>query len=145
MSTLETNDYVRKLKEDAPLVSAEHIRSVFHRYCQYMTEGNVEAIVALYAPDATLEDPVGSHFCQGHDEIRQFYQWGFDWAGGSFRTELDGAIRVTKTAGACAMIAICDKIEEPLRIETLDVFTFNEQGLVTSMRAYHGVENRHPI
>ena len=142
--SVEATDYIETLKSDG-LVTPDHIRSVFHRYCKYMTEGDVEAIVGLYARDAIIEDPVGSHFCQGLDAIRQFYQWGFDWAGGGIRTELDGVIRVTRTAGACAMIAICDKIEEPIRVETLDVFTFNEQGRVTSMRAYHGADNRHPL
>jgi len=142
MSQLSPPDY---MTQGSALVTPEHVRSVFHRYCQYMCDADVESIVALYAPDAVVEDPVGDHLCQGHEAIRDFYRFGFDWAGGPIRMELDGEIRVTKTAGACAMVATCDKLEQPIRIETLDVFTFNAQGLATSMRAYHGEVNRHPV
>ena len=56
---------------------AEHIRSVFQRYVELVTGGDFEAVMLLYAEDATAEDPVGSapHFPTpgfpgGHPDIR---------------------------------------------------------------------------
>ena len=51
-----------------------HIRQVLERYPELLTKGDVDAIVALYHPDASLEDPIGSELLRGHDAIRGFYE-----------------------------------------------------------------------
>ena len=44
------------------------------RYPEMVTKGDVDGIVALYADDATIEDPIGSPLHRGIDAIRKFYQ-----------------------------------------------------------------------
>jgi steroid delta-isomerase len=113
------------------MVTAEHIRAVFARYCELVTRSDCDAIALLYAPDATVEDPVGSPPHRGREAIREFYRA----SAGAVRLELEGRVRVAGNAGAAAMIAR-PTADPSLRIETLDVMTFDDAGLVTSMRAY---------
>ena len=113
------------------MITADHIRSVFARYCELVSRGDADAIVQLYAPDATVEDPVGSPPHRGREAIRAFYRA----SAGAVRLELEGRVRVAGNAGAAAMIA--RPVADPsLRIETLDVMTFDAAGLVTRMCAY---------
>ena len=117
------------------MVTANHIRAVFARYCELVTRGDCEAIAQLYAPDAIVEDPVGAAPHRGRDAIREFYRA----SAGAVRLELEGRVRVAADAGAAAMIA--RPLADPsLRIETLDVMTFDDAGLITSMRAYWSAE-----
>ncbi|HZR84030.1 MAG TPA: nuclear transport factor 2 family protein [Candidatus Binatia bacterium] len=112
-------------------MDAGHIRRVFDRYCELVTAGDFEAIALLYAEDATVEDPVGSEPHRGRDAIREFYRA----SAGGVALELEGRVRVAANAGAGAMVAR-PKADAGLRVETLDVMTFDDAGLVTSMRAY---------
>jgi hypothetical protein len=45
-----------------PMVDARYIRKLCERYPEMVTKGDVEGIVALYADDATIEDPIGHRF-----------------------------------------------------------------------------------
>jgi ketosteroid isomerase-like protein len=83
------------MRSDPKVVSAEHIRSVFARYVQLVTAGDVDAIAQLYAVDATVEDPVGSPVHRGRDAIRAFYRA----SAGSVDLVLEGRVRVAGTRG----------------------------------------------
>ncbi|MFN8645035.1 MAG: nuclear transport factor 2 family protein [Candidatus Binatia bacterium] len=113
------------------MVTADHIRAVFARYCALVSRGDADAIAQLYAPDATVEDPVGSPPHRGRAAIRAFYQA----SAGAVRLELEGRVRVAGHAGAAAMVAR-PAADPSLRIETLDVMTFDDAGLITAMCAY---------
>jgi len=119
-------------------VTAEHVRRVFERYCELVTAGDVDAIARLYAEDATVEDPVGSTPHRGRDAIREFYRA----SAGSVRLALEGRVRTAGNEGAAAMIAR-PAADPSLRVETLDVMTFRDDGLVTSMRAWWSADTIH--
>ena len=110
---------------------AEHIRAVFQRYCELVTKGDFEAIADLYAEDATVEDPIGSTPHRGRAAIREFYSRSV----GAVRLELEGRVRVAGREGAGAMIAR-PTADPKMRIETLDAMIFDDEGRITSMRAY---------
>ena len=112
-------------------ITSEHIRAVFQRYCELVTAGDFEAVTLLYASDATVEDPIGAAPHRGRDAIREFYRA----SAGVVRLELEGRVRAAGREGAAAMIAR-PNADPSMRIETLDVMTFDDDGLVTSMRAY---------
>jgi len=112
-------------------IDAEHVREVFQRYCELVTAGDADAVAALYAEDAVVEDPVGSEPHRGRAAIRAFYRA----SAGSVTLELEGRVRVAGGHGAAAMVAR-PKADPSVRVETLDVMTFDDAGLVTSMRAY---------
>jgi steroid delta-isomerase len=54
-------------------VSAPEIARTLERYAAFVSAGDVEGITALYAPEATIEIPVGSGVRRGIDAIRAFY------------------------------------------------------------------------
>lgn len=113
------------------MVDAAHIREVFERYCALVTRGDYDGVAQLYAVDASVEDPIGSEPHRGRDAIREFYRR----SAGRVRLELDGNVRVVGREAAAAMVA-WPVANAAIRIETLDVMSFDEDGLITSMRAY---------
>ena len=119
-------------------ITAEHVRNVFQRYCELVTAGDFAAIALLYAEDATVEDPVGSTPHRGRAAIREFYRA----SAGAVRLELEGRVRSAGNEGAAAMIAR-PTADPRMRVETLDVMTFGDDGLVTSMRAYWSADTIH--
>ena len=48
---------------------AAHIRQLVERYPELVTKTDIDAILALYADDATVEDPIGSEVRRGRDGI----------------------------------------------------------------------------
>jgi steroid delta-isomerase len=118
--------------------TAERIRSVFQRYVELVTAGDFEAVAALYAEHATVEDPIGTPIHRGRDAIRAFYEA----SAGSVSVELEGAVRVVGREAACAMVAR-PKNADGVRIETLDTMTFDDAGQITSMRAYWSPDTIH--
>jgi len=119
--------------------SADHIRAVFARYVDAVSRGDVEAVVALYAPDARVEDPVGSSPHVGAAAIRAFYAG----SAGTVSLELEGHVRVAGREGAAAMIART-RGATPMIVETLDAMAFDDDGRITSMRAYWGPDGIRP-
>lgn len=113
------------------MVTAAHIRKVFQQYCELLSAGDSDAIAALYAVDATVEDPIGSPIHDGREAIRAFYAAG----AGITDLELEGPVRVAGREGAAAMIAR-PKGADGVHIETLDTMVFDDDGLITAMRAY---------
>lgn len=107
-------------------------------YIAGFAAGDVDAIVALYADDATVEDPVGTEIKQGIAAIRAFYTMSM--ATGAKLAPL-GSIRV---AGEYVAFPFAVKLEwqgKAQRIEVIDLFRLNAAGKITEMRAFWGPEN----
>jgi len=124
--------------------SHEHMRDTMLRYAKLLSARDLDGILALFAPDATLEDPVGSTPLRGHAALRQFYLEGFERTEGTMRMKPEGSVRVAGNEAACAMIVSCRVDEQALRVETLDTMVFDHAGRITSMRAHVGPLNFHP-
>jgi steroid delta-isomerase len=117
-------------------MEASEMRKVVHAYMDGLTQGDVDAVVALYAEGATVEDPVGSELKVGTDAIREFYAAAVT---AGLEAKLSGNIRCTESSAAFAFhLAVGDA---PMKIEVIDVFNFNAEGKVVEMRAYWGAEN----
>src|ERR1051325_3523474 len=59
----------------------EYIERIFHDWDAALSGNDPEALLALYAPDATLESPLIPHLlgkqegiCRGHDELRRLFE-----------------------------------------------------------------------
>jgi steroid delta-isomerase len=124
--------------------SPEHIAAVFQHYAELFTAGDADAIVALYAPDAVVRDPVTGPRVQGREAIRAWYQGAFD-AMGRMEMALEGAVRVAGRHGAAAMVVHATNNGLRFRSDTLDVMVFDDDGLITSMDAYWGPTNLHAL
>jgi steroid delta-isomerase len=119
-------------------LTEDHIRDVMQRYVDAITEGDLEGILALFAQDAVVEDPVGSEPKRGREALREFYQMTID----SVETMiLEGNPRARERWGACAMLAYPAGMDGKMEVETLDVMEFNEAGEVVAMTAYFGDGN----
>ena len=111
-----------------------------HTYVRALNTGDLEAIMALYATDATVEDPVGSPPRVGHAAIRDFYAIT---ASMKLVVTLDGEIRVAERACAFAFSVNIVQHDESTTIHPIDVFDFDAAGRITHMRAYFGAPNIH--
>jgi len=52
---------------------AERIRSTIRRYQSTFSENDRAGWIALFTEDAVLEDPVGTHRCDGHVALGEFW------------------------------------------------------------------------
>lgn len=114
------------------------MRAVVTAYLRALNAGNLEGIVALYADDAVVEDPVGSAPRRGLAEIRNFYAVSLQLP---LRVKLEGSIR---TAANEAAFAFCVEFEYQGRHTTIwpiDVLRFDEHGRIAQMRAFCGPGN----
>lgn len=109
-----------------------------HGYVDAFARGDAEAAVALFADDATVEDPLGTPIKRGHDEIRAFYQGSM--ATGA-KLELQGEPRCAADYVAFAFAVRLEWQGQTSVIEVIDTFRLNDHGKITEMRAYWGPEN----
>ena len=105
-------------------------------YVDAMSSDDVENVLVLFSDDAVVEDPVGSDAHRGKDALRVFYQASIDSVD---HMVLEGSVRVREKWGAAAMIASPKGID--MKVETLDVMEFNDEGLIAHMTAYWGDTN----
>ncbi len=113
---------------------AEHLESVVRRYLELIASGTAEEIAELYADDATVEDPVGG----GEIHIGRYAITGFyrNIENLPRETELL-ALRVCGHEVAFMFrITIGAGEGSRMRIEPIDVMTFNANGRIASMKAY---------
>lgn len=108
-------------------------------YVDAFDRGDPEAVRDLFAPDATVEDPAGTPPHRGHAAILDFYRTSMQTGA---KLTLDGPVRCT---GDTAAFAFSVRLThgEPMRIDVIDLFRFDEAGKVVSMIAYFGPGNMH--
>jgi steroid Delta-isomerase len=111
---------------------AAALESFVKRYLDTVAGGSAAEVAALYADDATLEDPVGSGEVHiGRQAIEGFYK-NLSAAGGGISTEL----LQFRPGGHEAAFLFAITIAGAMRIEPIEVMTFNADGQITSMKAY---------
>lgn len=120
------------------MTTAQHIRGVIDTYVRALNEGDLDAIVALYAEDASVEDPVGSPSRQGRAAIREFYAVT---CGMSLVVALEGEPRIAGREAAFAFSVSFVYEGRATTIRPIDTFEFDEAGRIVRMRAYFGEGN----
>ena len=117
--------------------SRERVREVVERYVELVASGSADNIVALYAEDAVVEDPVGSEPRVGHAAIREFYSTldGLDR-----RTRLL-AVRIAGVEAAFHFEVATLADGATYTLAPVDVMAFDDDGRITSMRAYWADED----
>jgi steroid delta-isomerase len=118
--------------------TTEQKLAAVHGYVDAFARGDAEAAVALFADDATVEDPLGTPIKRGHNEIRAFYQGSM--ATGA-KLELQGEPRCAADYVAFAFAVRLEWQGQKSVIEVIDTFRLNDDGKITEMRAYWGPEN----
>lgn len=120
--------------------SAEHIRALYDRYPELVSKGDVEGIVALYADDATIEDPIGSDLHRGSEAIRAFYRA----AAGSVTIKRTGPVRVAGQEAATPMVVLMGPEGEQRALDVISTMVFDDDGRIRAMRAYWSFDGMRP-
>jgi steroid delta-isomerase len=112
--------------------SNERIREVIEDYVRLVGSGTADEIVALYAEDATVEDPVGTDVRTGHAAIKEFYA-------GLEGLQQETTVIAARIAGGEAVFhfeIITRAGEKTYTLSPIDAMTFDDAGLITTMRAF---------
>lgn len=119
------------------MATPEEKKSAIERYIAFVSAGDVDGVVSLYAEDATLEDPVGSSPVTGHAAIRAFYERATKMG---IQLEPTGPARLAGDEAAFPF-RVTTVGGPKMTIDVIDVFRFDATGKVATMRAYWGKEN----
>ena len=105
-------------------------------YLKALDNQDLDAVMALYADDAVVEDPVGSEPHVGIEAVRAFYASVVEF---KLESKLTGQLRIAGDEVAFPFQVKNDSFG--LRMNIIDVFKFNDEGKVCSMRAFWGESN----
>ena len=108
--------------------SADKI-AILEKYLQAFADSDIEVIRKIYADNAVLEDPVGSEPHVGLDAVVDFYVSAMS---NGTSLELTGSPRCAGNAMAFPFAAQVGDV----RPEIIDVFEFDAEGKIISMKAY---------
>lgn len=114
--------------------SNERIREVIETYVDRVANGTTDEVLALYADDATVEDPVGADVRRTRESIREFYA-------GLEGLDTEARVLTARIAGgqAAFQFELATKAgEQTYTLSPIDVMTFDDDGKITSMRAFWG-------
>mgnify|MGYP001545530978 CR=1 FL=1 len=114
------------------MLTPTEVRALVERYVQMMCDTDVDGILALFAEGATAEDPVGGNVQEGKEAIHAFYAG----AAPALQVKLAGPVCVAGNACAFPLLATLTMGDTQSYLDATDVFTFDDQGLITSMKAY---------
>lgn len=122
------------------MVSQQQMKQAMQEYIDAFNRVDPDAIVNLYAEDATVEDPVGSVPKQGRKAIAEFYAYAMKSG-----AKLKLAAPIRGSHGNSAAMAFDVELNMPQGdktaravIRVIDVMTFDAAGKFSSMRAYWG-------
>lgn len=115
----------------------DRIRAAVRRYLDTVATGTAAEIAALYHPDATLEDPVGSPAHTGRAAIEKFYS---PLESARRQTELL-SVRVSGDNAAFSFRVVTETGGKTITVEPIDVMTFDEDARITGMRAFWSPED----
>lgn len=119
-------------------LSHDAMVGVVHRYIAALNASDLDAVVALYAPDATVEDPVGSAPHVGLEAIRSFYAGSVAMG---LKVKLQGEVRAVANEVVFPFSVQLNMNGGQLTISPIDHFRLNAQGQITHMRAFFSAEN----
>jgi steroid delta-isomerase len=123
-----------KLKREDKNMEAQEKVEIVNKYINSISSQDMDGIREIYDEQATVEDPIGTDAHVGIEAVCKFYEEGFDMG---VKLELTGPVRCAGNAAAFPFV--CYTAE--MKIEVIDIFEFNENGKIKSMRAYWGPDN----
>jgi steroid delta-isomerase len=117
----------------------EKITDAVNTYISSFEKRDLDAIMSLYADDCWIEDPVGTERKVGREAIREFYKTGIDLG---VKLTLESEIRIAGNEAAFAFRLEAKLPSGTLTVRPIDVMVFDDEGRVTSMRAFFGPTNQ---
>jgi len=121
------------------MIAEQKMKQTLQSYIDAFNRADPEAISNLYAEDATVEDPVGKPPMSGKDAITKFYKMAVQTGA---KLALAAPIRASQgREAAMAFDVQLNMPQGPATIRVIDVMAFNDDGKVTSMRAFWGISD----
>ena len=116
----------------------DKIQTTVDGYFDAFDKGNAEAVVALFAENATVEDPVGSKVRTGAEGLLKFYSSAM-----SMRCKITptGPARIVENEAAFPFHGVVQLPDKTMEFDCIDVMTFNDDGEILTMRAFWGPGN----
>ncbi len=115
----------------------ERAVDVADTYMKLMSEGEFDAVVALYAEGAILEDPVGSDVLNGKEAIAEFYN---RITGTQVTCVRTGPVRFANREMVFPFECTIDSEHGKMCIQIIDHFVLDENGKIVSRRAFWSQE-----
>lgn len=119
------------------------IRRTIEGYLTHTSAGDKERWLTLWAPDATIEDPVGSEPHVGLEGASAFWDLTRSLSS-SIELTLTGPIRVAGGEAAFAFSIVTTVGDERFRLDAIDTMTFADDGRILTMRAYWDMADMRP-
>ena len=118
----------------------QHImKATLQAYVDHINAGDADAVTALFAPGATIEDPVGTPVKQGSE----IASWFRDTV--AYQTRIKPLVPIRGSHGDEAALVFDVEFSPPegprLRIRSVDVCRFDGDGRITRLRAFWGPED----
>lgn len=111
--------------------------SIVEAYMQAMSTKDYARVLALYAQDATIEDPVGSDVLHGKAAISEFYNRLGDT---DLSCRTTGPVRYANREIMFPFECVMKSADGTMKIEIIDHFVLNDDDQVIAMRAFWGPE-----
>ena len=118
----------------------DETRDLVRHYVDRMCNSDIDAIIELFADDATAEDPVGGDVQRGIDAVRAFYATNAPL----LQVEITGPICVAANTCAFPLTAELNTGDSKLYLDAVDVMSFDDQGKINSMKAFWNPEEFRP-
>jgi steroid delta-isomerase len=112
--------------------SREAILETVNAYVRLVAGGTTDEIMDLFAEGATVEDPLGTDVRSTRESIREFYATLQDLK----QTADLKVVRVGDGQAAFWFELITHADGATYTVAPIDVMTFNDDGKITSMRAF---------
>jgi steroid delta-isomerase len=126
------------------MAEPDTIRSTISRYMTAMSAGDRDTWVGCFAPQATLEDPVGAEVVIGREAIGAFFDNAHALADG-ITMEPTGPVRVAADEAAFPFRIVTTLGADRLAMPVIDVMAFDDDGRITSMRAFWDMADMTPL
>lgn len=108
--------------------------AVVHKYVEAFEKSDLDIIREIFAVNARVEDPLGTPAHDGLEAVCAFYEGAL---AANARLVLTGKPRCAGNSVAFPFL-----VKMPgMNIEIIDVFEFDHEGKISSMKAYWGPEN----
>lgn len=116
--------------------SEQEMKAALQRYIDAFNARDADALISLFADDATIEDPVGSDPVHGKEAIAEMYRQGVKMV-----TAMSLSAPIRGSHGNAAAMAFDFKMNlggQNVRTSAIDVMEFDDDGKIRRMRAYWG-------
>jgi steroid delta-isomerase len=114
------------------------MKAALQAYVDGLNRGDADAVIALFAPDAEIEDPVGTPVKRGR-EIEAWFRRAVEMRA---QLELAGPIRGSHGRAAAMAFSVTTRFEgQVVATRSVDAVRFDDAGRIARLEGYWGPED----